>query len=651
MSEKKPDKKKKIVKKKKAITTETQLPKEDSEHIFVRKGLGVESHVLADPEMPLDTVTPTQKRIEKQLEELYKNEKGELPDFNNFEKRKHSSLVRAFFTLLLTASTLLAVLWAGLFFFPRNNSFQKENVTISFSGDNAVTLGQEVHYRLRYRNEENVPLSQAVMRIRYPAGFVFESASRESTVDTRDEWSLGTLPPGESGYIDITGRFFANLGTEESFRLFLDYLPANFSSSFQTVATFAVKIDESPYELTVDGPKDVTLGTEVPLTIRIKTKETINLKAVALQIEPGNTFTKNKSKPETDEFNQFLWTLKGEEKESTVEIFGSFTPENGVEEVSLPVRIVGWQDESRQGEGVVLQETIFHAQVVKTDISLQRVVNGATERLLIQPGESLNSSIVLRNNGEESLKNVRIRAVFVAPAAKDKSILAWDKLSDENNGKVVGEKINDDLRRGSIVWDATSIRALREIGPGKDVTIDFQLPLKDGEGIDLSGFATSTLDFTVDVQYESHDKTDTLSSSALTMTINSDLRLDIRQSQEKQGDNDAYEITWVLTNSFHDLENVSVVADIYGDVHFDESRLVVPAGKANFDEKEKRLTWQIDKMPTSVDVLPLQFLIVQNKDNPSQTELVSKVQLRAKDTVTGQDIVIVGGEIKLETLN
>jgi len=43
----------------------------------------------------------------------------------------------------------------------------------------------------------------------------------------------------------------------------------------------------------------------------------------------------------------------------------------------------------------------------------------------------------------------------------------------------------------------------------------------------------------------------------------------------------------------------------------------------------------------------LKFSITMNQKNPSQTNLTSKVKIKAKDTVTGQDIILAGDEVLL----
>ena len=134
-------------------------------------------------------------------------------------------------------------------------------------------------------------------------------------------------------------------------------------------------------------------------------------------------------------------------------------------------------------------------------------------------------------------------------------------------------------------------------------------------------------------------------------TIESDLEFEVRDeiSSDSQ-DQEVHTITWLLSNSFHDLEDITINADIYGDFELDENDIVVPAGEVEYDKETKHITWTIDQMPTSVDVLAMQFSFTILSENPTQTQLMSKAELHAKDIVIESDIVRVGDEILLQTL-
>ena len=72
------------------------------------------------------------------------------------------------------------------------------------------------------------------------------------------------------------------------------------------------------------------------------------------------------------------------------------------------------------------------------------------------------------------------------------------------------------------------------------------------------------------------------------------------------------------------------------------------AGEFTYDSDKKKLTWKIDKMPVSLDVNSLKFSLLLNSVNSTQTNLTSKISIKAHDSITGQDINLTGDEILLK---
>ena len=111
--------------------------------------------------------------------------------------------------------------------------------------------------------------------------------------------------------------------------------------------------------------------------------------------------------------------------------------------------------------------------------------------------------------------------------------------------------------------------------------------------------------------------------------------------------NTVHHVSWLLSNSYHDLKDIEITADLYGDISLDEESFVVPAGTITYDSDTKKLLWKIDKMPISVDVLAVQFDIKILSENPSQKNLTSKPSVEAYDEVLQQGIKVYGKEILL----
>ena len=122
------------------------------------------------------TVGQTQK-IERELAEIYENADGSLPDMQTFEKRKGGRFLRAFITVVLSLGFLGGAIWYGYTqLYHRDGAFVEDDVILSIGGEDMVAYGEEVRYRVRFKNAQGVPLDNSVLELRYPAGFVFESA-------------------------------------------------------------------------------------------------------------------------------------------------------------------------------------------------------------------------------------------------------------------------------------------------------------------------------------------------------------------------------------------------------------------------------------------------------------------------------------------
>lgn len=590
---------------------------------------------------------PEEKKISKELEQIYKNDDGTLPDMGDFEKNKSSRLVSAFVVLLLACLFLGTVAWIGFFVFSPQSSFKEEGVTLSITGDEQAMAGSEVRYRIYYRNNQSVPLAKSVLQVRYPEGFIFAGSSREAVNEKKDEWAVGSLDKGDSGYIDIWGRIYGHVGQKQSFRVFFNYFPANFSSEFQKVASLNVEINESPADLKVSGPSEVALGgkTEFTVEINLQSPTTSNL---ALLVEPGGSFSISNSEPKADAGNQYQWTLP-ELKENAKFVIKGFFQEDEVDNESKTVfKVLGWKDGKIDAEPYVFNTVEWLVKILKTDLSANLAINGALSDINVEPGEALNTSIILKNNGDTALKNLQVKLILEMPSSKNLSILDWRQLNDSADGDVVGEQVNPQTRRGIISWDSRRIPALRQLASGKEANIDLGIPIKDSTDTDLSQFTSYQGSAQAEITYQRENENKTLSSNQLKFIINSDLKFEVRDKVSRNGANkEEHNITWILSNSFHELKNIEVSADLYGDVAWQDAKLVVPAGKAEYNQAEKKLIWKIDTMPVNVDVLALQFSLVLNTQNPSQTNLTSKVKIKATDAITGQEIIKSGDEILL----
>ncbi|PIR76498.1 MAG: hypothetical protein COU32_01760 [Candidatus Magasanikbacteria bacterium CG10_big_fil_rev_8_21_14_0_10_42_10] len=586
------------------------------------------------------------QKIDRELAEIYENADGTLPDMQTFEKRKSGRIIRAFVTLVISLSFLGGVAWYGYTqYFHTTGSFVENDVILSVGGEEQVGFGEEVRYRVRFKNAQEVSLDNSVLEVRYPAGFVFESASKEPDSDTNNRWTLGPLQKEDGEYIDIIGRLYGDVGERQSFRVFLNYTPSNFSSIFQKVATQETTIANAPVSVSFSGPKHVSQGVATSFTIDVTPGDTEKVSLLPphleLVFEPGVAFVTQKKVPEGDAVHDPIWMFDSLTETQQFTITGAFAGGEGT--ITPHVLLRGWLDGQSESDAYTIVDVQQELAIEAEQLSVSLIANGSSQDITVQPGENLNATVVVKNNTQETLSNVRVRLLFDAPSSHGRSIMDWASLEDTSDGNILGEQLSDTVRRGQITWNSKNISDLRELKPGAQVTIDVMLPIKSGEDITLAEYGTYDITLAGDAQYTLGGNEETSTGIPLTLTLNSDTTFEVRD----EVDADTHKITWLLGNSFHELKDIEAQVDLYGDVHVDEQSAVVPAGQISYDEAGKHLTWKVDTMPLSLEVLALQFPVTVQQKNPSQTQLTSKVRVTAMDAVTGKQLLLIGDEVGL----
>lgn len=614
-----------------------RIKKEDvlSSHHFVKKDLDDDLSEQAKGDSSADYVS-------EQLVEIYKNQDGSLPDMTSFEKRKSLKILRAFFTLLFSCIFLGSIIFGGLVFFGPKQQFAQTGVTLEVIGENSIISGQEVRYRIRYVNNEKIDIKDTKLSVLYPKGFSFKESSLPPSNEAKSEWSLGTLQSGQNGFFDIYGTLSGNFGTEESLRVFLNYTPVNFSSEFQSASAFKIAFAQSPINLSISGPSSVLKGQNVSLVFTLSpVASSARFSNLALVIEGGEGFIKKKSNPETDNFGTWTWNIPNLQEEKNITVNGVFSPSES-KDYTIKAKVLA---NTTDKNNFVLIEKEYKVAFDDAEILGQFTINGASENLSVIPGERLLVNAAIKNNLPTSITNVRASVTFDAPSYQDKSILNWAQIEDKNKNIIQGQQIGTDIRRGVIAWDKSHLGSLSNLASNAEVPFTFTLPLKSAQESPLQSFKEHRITATFEVQYEKDGKKQTFVSMPIEITINSDLNLTSEVKKEKNlNSKDDFLVSWNLLNTFHEVKDVEISGQIFGDVSWEAGDLSVSLGKLEFDPKEKKILWKIDTLPASPNPVKATFSFVRGSYNPTQTQLMSKVQVKAKDMVTQKDILILKSE-------
>ncbi len=601
------------------------------------------------PRIPSTETRPRKKiageRMVEVLSNLY-NDKDLNSNPREISMKKTGTFYNLFLFLFIGVF-FAAVVWAGFFFSSSRNSGSDNNqVNLSINGPTELSLGATTTYMISYENNSNATLKKAVLNAYFPEGFIFLNSSKPANNSGHNEWNLGTIYPYQKGTLSITGQSYGSLNDQKSWRVFLNYLPTNFNSELQKAATLTTAITAAPVKLTISGPDQASVGADVVYTFNLQKMPTWNNPLIVTPIVPQN-FIITSSSPSFDKNNQWLIkanTSTSEQSPTTFSITGNYT--SGDTDNAIPMKgIIIMPGTGGQNFQIGLAQ--LTSSLIKNDVAINLAINGSAVDFDSRPGDVLNMTIRVKNQSAKQISNAVVKLILTAPADHNISMLNWPALVDKNKNTIVGEQIDSNTRRGIISWNSEQIPALGKLKPNDEITIHIQLPIRDAKKIDLSAIKTPIINTLAEVKFKDAAKTiQNVGTHPINLTLNSDLTFTSDNSVVNVGGaEERHTINWVINNTFHKLENITITATAFGDVSF--LLMDKAAGEVTYDTALSKITWSIPEIPTETDVLNSSFSLTLNKINPTQSLLLSKAHLTAVDSVTGKTIDLATEEISL----
>ncbi len=586
------------------------------------------------------------QKMDRQLNNIYKDDSGRMPDMQRIRKVQGGSFIGGLFKFIFSIAILAALAWAGFFLLPMADKFTESQLDFSITGPENFTIGATTTYQVVFKNNQKVALNKVNIIANYPSGFIFSESSIKPNNIGKNEWSIGTIKPNEEKTLQITGNSFGSLGDAQSWRVLLNYTPENFKSEMQKVLTLNVKPSQAPINISLSGIDKIALDTPTNFTITVESKD--NLVGKNLEIIPvfptsfiittssiplQKNIWKLQAPTSTDNISKYIINFSGK---------FSMTEENTIP-LKVQVKLAGSNQDS-----YLLSESILNTEIVKNSITINTAINGSLTDMNSKPGDTLNFTVLVKNAGKEDVDKAQIKLIIDSPSYKKQSVLSWSDIADKNDGDITGSQTSDQVRRANLIWNDKKITALNKIKAGGEVLLDFQIPVKSSDKAPWNSIENNQIKITTELNFDDSTKTSqTISGNIINITLNSDLSLSIKNdissnNQEKE----QHDITWILNNTYHPLKNIIVSADLYGDLNW-QGPSSTSAGTVNYDVKTKHLVWTIADMTENTDVLDLPFTVIINKKNPTQNTLISKIHITADDTVSGKNIELTGNETPL----
>lgn len=572
------------------------------------------------------------KKVSENLRKIYENPDGSMPDMSTIDRTRTHRVWRALLSICVLGGIMVLGYWAWNTQINPRLAFENE-LAVDLSGPTMISPGSTAEYTVRYRNPGDSEVETATLYFEHPKNFIVVSSSKPIESDGQ-KIQLGALGGNQSGEVKVSGIWATDFGTTSTLSALLSYTPANFSSVFEKKNSIEVVASQSALQFMWSAPAALSVGKQTSISVTIKSPLSF-AEDTRLQLAVPNDFSVASADPKSNDLGGYEWKLPTSTNNFTVNIKGTF---NASSSDAFSATVRGFASTTP----VILGASVQTASVTPVnDSPIQVTVLDKADEAVAMPGTNLPIKISVTNPGTAPIANGVVVLNIAAPSSQNKSILNWEKFVDEYDGAIKGQQISPALRRGLITWTSAEIKGLANFAPGATIPITVSIPIKNNNETTLTNFVSSTIMVTAEFRNGSEL---VATSEPVIVTIISDTQL----SAKVERTDNTYEVAWIVNNSFHELKDVRVEADLYGDFTWDQASASVPAGSLTFEPQTKKLIWNIPQLPTNVDVAELKFNLPFTKINPTQKDLSSSIKLTATDAETGETITLSAPGIKME---
>jgi len=573
------------------------------------------------------------------------NRSNKVPkEYQTFKKAPKGKGSCLWFLFLLFAATAIGF-W---YWSQKSPEVVNNSVDLVIDGPQEIVSGDQITYKISYKNTDTVNLQQLELAVRWPNGFYFDEASIDPVDHNATTWLLEDLRPGQSVDLEIKGQLVGQPEEELSASFTLSFQPENFHSDFKAKGSLDTKITDAKIELTIEAIDKTLVATNQAMKVNFKNLSDENLEDLYIDILYPEDF---EIVPITDELvttaaevideenlvlnsdfikegNYFKLNLEPEEIK-TMLINGVFTIDAKTNQL-LVVEIGNMVDNNFRRLARVEKPII----VINPKFDMNFKINEQAGAQAVNWGDDLRYQLEVTNNSEGDMADVIVSAIIDGPA------LDWDSLD------TIG-KYSD----GKITWTKNENADLANWPAGESRTFTWQIKVVGNPQPERM------VENIINIHIEGLEDWQQVSSPVMltigeSINFNNGVYWDLGGRRvgsgllpPQVGEATEYLVIWSLPQATGVFNNVNVSVSLPPQVDF-ISELDIQEGDLEFDLEDRSLTWNIDKFKDAILPITASFTLRLTPDEASRGQAMTILNTITVNANGLEEVIVKSKAIK-----
>lgn len=532
--------------------------------------------------------------------------------------------------LVLVAAGLFVIsvgsLWWG------GNSFSDRGVKLEIeaSTDQAVS-GDEITYTIKYRNDTKVSLSDLRFRLFWPEDSIVLVDGEPQRPDS-EGFEVDELQPGQEGEREVKAFLVGDKGSIKTARLNLIFKAGNFQSDFEKEVAATTTITDLPVSLTLVAPPTVVSGQTVSYILDVRNDSGNDLSDMKLRFTYPDGFTVQEFQPQPSQGNT-VWDISSLSDGSgkRYQVTGALS---GSERETKTVTAV--LQRNLNGQYVDYVRTEAFTVISSPLLSVSVAPEGGRDYVSFA-GDTLRYVVTFRNNSRFSFLGLLLGIRLEGEMYDLSGLEVRDGFFDEGSG--------------TVVFDASGISQLSQLGPGQSGTATFSVPLRagfPGAGGTSSFFVKATARLSTTNVPSGLDQGDVSALDSVITKISAQPSLAQAVLYHNSagsgplppevGEVTTLGIRWRLINPGNDVRDAVVTATLPTGITWVGPLATQGGSEPTFDANTKRVTWRVGTLPFGTGSgAPAYETVFQVSFQPSSNQINDHVLLISNTAFVGTD--------------